>query len=76
MALVKKFDRITKERNSVHAEVDCTYSVFTASDGKRYLQLDTFGSKQRKILSKTSQSIQFDPASALELKRILEKEIL
>lgn len=76
MALVKKFERITKERNSVHAEVDCTYSVFTASDGKQYLQLDTLGSKQRKIVGQSSQSIQFDPASAFELKRILEKEIL
>ena len=76
MALVKKIEQMTKERNSVHDEVNCTYSVFTASNGERFFQLDTYGSKKRKILGKTSQSIQFDSTSAAVLKRLLEKEIL
>jgi hypothetical protein len=50
--------------------------VFTGPDGKRYLQLDTFGSRTRQIVGKVSQSIQFDVASAAELKRLIETELL
>ena len=76
MALVKKFEQITKERNSVHDEVNCTYTVFTTNDGERYIQFDTYGSIKRQIIGKTSQSFQFDTATASELKRIIEKELL
>ena len=57
MALVKKLERMTKERNSVYAPVVCAYTVFSGSDGRRYLQLDTFGSRNRQIVGKVSQSI-------------------
>ena len=76
MALVKKFELIEKDRYSVHDPVDCAYIVFTGDDGKRYLQLDTFGSKNRQIAGKISQSMQFDVASAAELKRVIEEELL
>ncbi len=76
MALVRKLESITKERSSVHGPVDCVYTVFTGEDGKRYLQLDTFGSKNRQIAGKISQSVQFDVASAIQLKRIIEDELL
>ncbi len=76
MALVRKLESVTKERNSVHGPVDCTYAVFTGEDGKRYLQLDTFGSKNRQIAGKISQSVQFDVESAIQLKRVIEDELL
>ncbi len=76
MALVRKLEPVTKERNSVHGPVDCTYAVFTGDDGKRYLQLDTFGSTNRQIAGKASQSVQFDMDSAAELKRIIEDQLL
>ena len=76
MALVKRFERTTKEHTSIHGPVDCKYVVFTGSDGKRYLQLDTSGSRSRKIVGKISQSIQLDAGSAAELKRVIDEELL
>jgi hypothetical protein len=37
------------------------------------LQLDTYGSPERQIPGKTSQSIQLNAESAAELKRLIEK---
>jgi hypothetical protein len=73
MALITTIKEISKERQTVHGFVECAYSVFTGSDGKRYLQLETFGSKERKIPGKTSQAIQINEASARELKRLIDR---
>jgi hypothetical protein len=72
MALVRKLTECKKERQSVHVEVGCAYSTFTDSQGRRYLQLETFGSPMRKLTGKTSQSIQFDETSLRELGSIIE----
>lgn len=73
MALITELKRITKDRQNVHAAVECAYSVFTGQEGERYLQLETFGSKERKIPGKTSQAIQLNESSAAELKRLIEE---
>ena len=75
MALVKKLNKITMDRNSVHGEVDCTYSIFIDSDGKKYLQLDTYGSSSRKIKGKKSQSLQFNQESLRMLLEIIKEMI-
>jgi 5-methylcytosine-specific restriction protein B len=41
------------------------------SDGKRLLQLSTFGSDDRRSESKVSQTIQIDEAMAKELSKVL-----
>lgn len=71
MALVKKLGKITMDRNLVHEQVECTYTVFTDSDGYRYLQIDTYGSKTRKLKGKKSQSLQFDRESMKKLSEII-----
>ena len=73
MALIRELKEITKDRQTVHGSVECAYSVFTGADGRRYLQLETFGSKERKIPGKTSQAIQLNESSAAELKRLIEE---
>ena len=76
MALVKKFERLDKQRNSVHEEVDCTYSIITDSFGNKFLQIDTYGSKNRRIRGKVSQSLQLNKESAKELKVIITNQLL
>jgi hypothetical protein len=71
VALIAEFTNLPKERNAIHGAVECGYSVFE-SRGARYLQLDTYGSPQRQIPGKTSQSIQLNAKSAAQLKRIIE----
>jgi hypothetical protein len=73
MALITELKQITKDRQAVHGLVECAYSVFTGPDGQRYLQLETFGSKERQIPGKTSQAIQLSESSATELKRLIEE---
>lgn len=72
MARLKGFNELKKDRNSVHEEVECTFSVFEES-GNRYLQLDTYGSRGRQIPDKVSQSIQLDEGSAAEVRRLLDR---
>ncbi|MBJ6802716.1 hypothetical protein [Geomonas propionica] len=69
MAIVTKITRQSLERESKHTVVDCTYDVIEV-EGKRYLQLDTYGSAQREINGKKSQSIRLSPEAIEQLKKI------
>lgn len=74
MAIVNKLDKIVLERDSKHSEVNCTYSIVEVGD-KKYLQIDTYGSKKRKMPGKKSQSLRFSPEAILQLKKIINSEI-
>lgn len=58
-----KMKPLDKIRNNVHEIVPATYSIFE-QDGKRYLQVDTYGRTSRDMPEKISQSLQFDSESA------------
>lgn len=72
MALITKdnIKKLDKDRNSVHNKVRATYTTFT-SDGKKYFQIDTYGSPTREIKDKISQSIQLDEETAQELIKLM-----
>jgi hypothetical protein len=72
MALIVKFTETSKDRNQVHDPVECGYLVFEHG-GERYVQLDTYGSSERVIPGKVSQSIQFDAQAAAALKRLIDR---
>jgi hypothetical protein len=74
MAFVGTVKQIRKVRCSVHEPVECTYTVFTGDDGQKYLQLDSYGSATRKLTGKISQTLQFNKASAQELRAIIDRE--
>jgi hypothetical protein len=76
MAIVRRLTQLKLERETSHSEVkDCTYSVITGGDGRRSLQIDTYGSAQRKMQDKKSQSIRFSPEAIDQLRRILAEEL-
>jgi hypothetical protein len=72
MALISELTERKKERVHVHGEVECGYTTFER-DGSRYLQLDTYGSEEREIPGKISQSIQLNAESAAQLKALIER---
>lgn len=74
MALVKEIKRIHKLRGSVHKPVECTYFTFNNYKGEKYLILDTYGSEDRQIKNKVSQTIQLNKESAKQLFNILKTE--
>jgi hypothetical protein len=74
MALITNIENFKMERNLVHGEVSCTSSAFMSEDGKKYVQLDTYGSPTRKFRGKKSQSIQLGSEAAKQLVEILKRE--
>lgn len=70
---VNSIKQIEKEHNHIHQPVDTTYSTFII-DGKKFFQIDTYGSVDRKYPEKISQSIQFDADTAKKLVEIVQKE--
>lgn len=61
------------DRNSLHEEIDASYSVFER-DGRVLLQIDTYGRDTREIPGKKSQTIQLDREGAESLFNILKRE--
>jgi hypothetical protein len=70
MALIRHLEPHTLEMISEHRETEATYSLVSV-EGKTYLQIDTYGSKERKLKGKKSQSMRFAPEAVAELKQIV-----
>ena len=75
MALVDELEKIKLEKNSPHSSVHCSYSIVVEDNGDICLQIDTYGSENRKIQGKKSQSIRFSPQAIQQLKQIIEGEL-
>jgi hypothetical protein len=75
MAMIRNLNRVTLEQDSRHSEVDATYSIVQGEDGRKLLQIDTYGSAFRKIPHKKSQSMRFAPEALEQLRRILSEEL-
>ena len=73
MALIRSLTRKNMERNSLHEEIDATYTVFER-DGRVLLQIDSYGRAGRQIPGKKSQTIQLDEEGAAALFKILKRE--
>ena len=74
MALVTEFEEITKQRPKVHGPVRGAYFSFIGGHGRRYFVLETYGSNDREMPDKLSQSIQLDEDGAAHLIRILRQQ--
>jgi hypothetical protein len=72
MAVVRKLKEQTLEKGSSHKEVECTYTIVDGNEG-RCLQIDTYGSPERKFPGKKSQSIRFAPEAIKQLKALLKE---
>jgi len=70
MALIKSFEQKSMDRNSIHDGIGATYSTFER-DGRRFIQVDSYGRAEREVPGKKSQSFQLDEKSARELFDIL-----
>ena len=73
MGLVDHLELLDLQIEARHSEVDATFSLVKDRDGIPHLQIDTYGSHQRKLLGKKSQTIRFTPKAVTELKAIIEK---
>ncbi len=74
MALVINIEKGFKDRDSIHKKTECSYFIVYNKKGEKFLQLDTYGSVDRAIPGKVSQTIQFSPEAIVQLKDLLSKE--
>ena len=68
MALITidSISRQDKDKYRIHEIIEGSYTFFEI-DGRKFLQIETYGSKNRKTLNKQSQVIQIDQDTALFL---------
>jgi hypothetical protein len=71
MALITTFEERPLEPRTLHGGVTCGYKAVTVQ-GTPILQLETYGSPDRKDPGTVSQSIQIDAAAAKQLLQILQ----
>jgi hypothetical protein len=75
MAIIEKLQRIEIERDVAHSPVEATYSIVEDAEGRRCLQIDTYGSASRKMPGKKSQSLRFTPGALVQLVAILKDDL-
>lgn len=73
MATVRHLEHIQLQVEARHTNADATWSIIKDRDGERYLQIDTYGSSERKLVGKKSQSIRMAAEAVEELKDILAR---
>ena len=62
MAIIRELESRVPEKYTRHTDAEgSTYSIIYEPDGTKVLQIDTYGSKSRRIPGKVSQSIRFSP---------------
>jgi hypothetical protein len=74
VAIIRRLRYQTLEKDSRHTEADCSYSIVIDPNGNKLLQIDTYGSKQRRLPGKKSQSIRFSPEALQQLKKLLAEQ--
>lgn len=73
MAIVRHLEHHQLQIEAHHTETECTYAIVQDEGGRRYLQVDTYGSSERMIEGKKSQSIRFAPEAIAELRATLNR---
>ena len=71
MPLVRNLERSHLPGHEVEGEAQCTYSVFSDAQGKKYLQLDTFVGTGLSATRGVRQCIQLDEEAARQLRTII-----
>jgi hypothetical protein len=74
MAVVRNIKTEWDARGTVHpTHVDAKLKVISTHGHEPIVQIDTFGSDQRKLEGKVSQTLQFSRESATELVKVLRQ---
>lgn len=63
---VDSLSRLDKEKKRIHEVIEGSYTFFQ-ENGRRFLQIDTYGRKSRKTGKRCSQVIQIDQETAIFL---------
>ena len=73
MAIIRSFSPGSQNVQAHRTKVDCYFQTVTSDDGTLLLHLTTFGSDDREVPGKSSQSFQLSAASARDLVKIVDQ---
>ncbi|WP_275827977.1 hypothetical protein [Roseisolibacter sp. H3M3-2] len=71
--MVRRLELRQLRIEATHTEVEATYAIVKDGDGTPYLQIDTYGSEERKLQGKQSQSIRLAPEAIAQLRVIFDR---
>jgi hypothetical protein len=71
MALIASIEENSKGRQAIHKPTRCLFTIVEL-EGRRLLQLDTYGSDERQFPNKVSQSLQSDESTAKQLMELIQ----
>lgn len=74
MAFVNKLEADERDLKGLHPTQVVGKYLIAEHDGKKLLQLNTYGSAEREIPGKLSQTVQFGEVAAKQLLAVLKKE--
>ena len=76
MVVVRSIERRDEVRHALHpTTTSCRAYIVRTIDGQRLLQLETFGSRGRKLQGKTSQTTQFTRDALLQLRTLIDEAL-
>lgn len=73
MARIRNLELASMNRFQLHDEIDAKMFV-QDYDGRKLLQISTYGRDSRQDVGKLSQTLQFDEAAAEQLFSVLKRE--
>jgi hypothetical protein len=77
VAVIRELELRVPEKYTRHTDAEgSTYSIIYEPDGTKVLEIDTYGSRSRRIPGKVSQSIRFSPEGLTQLRRILNEHFV
>jgi hypothetical protein len=71
MAIIRRFSLLPLQIEAKHTDAAATYSLVKDRDGNRFLQIDSYGSRARKLKGKKSQSLRLSESALRQLKEII-----
>ena len=74
MAMVVSIEKDERDFRSAHPTELVAKYLIAESSGKKVLQINTYGSNDRDVPGKLSQTLQFNELSARELFEVLQQE--
>ncbi len=73
MAIVRLIEHQPLQVEPPHKEVAATYAIVRGEGGERCLQIDTYGSADREMPGKKSQSIRLTPEAIAQLRELIDR---
>ena len=71
MAIIRKFEELDLKMNARHSETHGGWSI-QGQDGEMFLQINTFGSNDREMPEKVSQSLRLSKEAVQQLAELAE----